>query len=73
MAQLFDQNHIANEAFQAVQNKLQLLSTAANNSQSVFPQMLVLQFSVLTSSISQTCPTTNTCVESTLQCLGNTP
>jgi hypothetical protein len=32
MAQLFDQNCIANEAFQTAQNKLQVPSTAANNS-----------------------------------------
>jgi hypothetical protein len=73
MAQLFDQNCIANEAFQTAQNKLHAPSMAANNSQSVFPWMLVLQFSALTSSILQNRPITNTCVESTLQCLGNTP
>jgi hypothetical protein len=72
MAQLFNQNHIANRAFQTVQNKLQAPSTAANNLQSVFPWMLVLQFLVPTSSILQNHPTTNTHVDSTLQCPGNT-
>jgi hypothetical protein len=73
MAWLFDQNRIANKAFQMVQNKLQVPSTAANNSQSVFPQMLVSQFSAPTSSISQNCPITTTHVEGTLQRPGNTP
>jgi hypothetical protein len=73
MAQLFDQNHIANEAFQTAQNKLHAPSMAANNLQSVFPWMLILQFLAPTSSILQNHPITNTCVESTPQRLGNTP
>jgi hypothetical protein len=73
MAWLFDQNHIANEAFQTVQNKLHAPSMAVNNLRSVFPQMLVSQFSALTSSILQNRPVTNTRVESTPQRLGNTP
>jgi hypothetical protein len=73
MAQLFNQNCIANKAFQTVQNKPHVPSMAANNSQSVFPWTLVLQFLVPTSSILQNCPITNTHVESTPQCPGNTP
>jgi hypothetical protein len=73
MARLFDQNCIANQAFQNPQRKFQTTSATPSIKCSIFPCPLISQVSHSPTSISQNRVTTRPTLSSGMQCSDHTP
>jgi hypothetical protein len=73
MAQLFNQNHIANHAFQNPNKKSQTPSATPSTGHSIFPCPLMSQASHASPSISQSCVTTRPMLGSGIQCSDHIP
>jgi hypothetical protein len=73
MAQLFDQNHIANQAFQNPQKKFQTTLATLSTRCSIFLHPLISQVSHTPTSILQNHTTTGPMLSSGMQCSDHTP